>query len=167
MKKQMIAALLILITTAAFAGNEGPQAEPEAPKVLIAQLQMNSGFVPDWMPHQWTIDIEANGTVTTTKTFRGGEKQVQKIAKLASEVLKSLKLKTESTQMGELIELDPEAPECMDAPSTTYYAFHADGQKVPVSAVRQCKQFSKENATSSDYEVQSVLDGLKALAALI
>jgi hypothetical protein len=167
MKAQMIAAILVLMTTAAWAGNEGPQATQDLPNKLIAQMSISSGFIPDWMPHTRNINIDVKGVVTATKTFQGGRTEVQKLARLAPEVLKNLKSKVESTLVGDLKEVDPEQPMCTDAPSTTYYAIHADGLKVAVAGKAGCKDFSKENATEADYMVKNALEGLSLLASLL
>jgi hypothetical protein len=167
MKTQFLALVLILSSLTAFAGNEGPQAAPVLPPKLIAQLVTGSGFGPPSMPAVSTINVLENGKVQATDRYRDGHVTVEELAQLSPMVLAKLQTLVNSTVAGELVDPSPEFPGCMDAPSTTYYAILADGTKIAVAGQQQCKELQKSNATSSDYQIESILKGFISLANIL
>lgn len=166
MKTQIFALLLSLTTLTAWAGNEGPQAEPTEPRHVIAQIFTGSMFVPQDEPTTRTLDILADGTIEATKGYGNSRQDVQVLAKLSTEVLSNLKSLIEATQPGELIDLAPNRPGCMDAPTTTYYVILTSGEKIALAKNQACKKYEKKNTTSGDYKIKSLLDGLNSLAYL-
>lgn len=163
MKTQILAMLLVLSTLTAQAGNEGPQAAPKPPPKMIAQVVTGGGFAPPSVPVRRTIDVLADGQVQSTESYRDGHTVTKALAKLSKGVLSKLQAIVTATQAGELVDPNPQNPGCMDAPSITYYAILANQTKIAVASVEQCKQLERADASSGDYQIKDVLQGLMSL----
>jgi hypothetical protein len=167
MKKQILILALSLTALTARAGHEGPQAAPvPPPEPILAQMVTAGGMPgPGNSPRAYVLNIMSNGKVMAITEYPDHTKAVA-LARLESATLKKLKALVEQTAQGELVPANPDEPGCFDAPSTTYYAIHASGEKVAVAGDDQCKQLHKANANSADYTIQQILNGLRSLAVL-
>lgn len=167
MKKQILILALSLAALTAHAGHEGPQAAPTPPpEPILAQMITAGGMPgPGNSPRAYLLNITTSGTVMAVTEYPDHTTAVS-LARLESATLNKLKALVEQTVQGELVPANPDEPGCFDAPSTTYYAIHASGEKVTVAGDDQCKELHKANANSADYKIQQILSGLRSLAGL-
>lgn len=166
--KKIIAALLFTVSALTASaqkgkdGNEGPQAIlPQSP--AIAQVITSGGLFASFYE---TVEILADGTVQMKKMVNGQNIVIQNLATLAPSVLDKVKTIVESTQKGKLVDNDPSAPGCMDAPSITYYSIKSNGQKIAIAGKVNCKDYERPY-NQGDYQLKSILDGLKSLAQVL
>lgn len=167
MKSLIISVLLTVATLSANAGNEGPQAAPVRPPQVIAQVVQGGGFRQPTLPSSVSIEILSNGQVQETQSYQDGKVKVRALAKLSAAVVVKVKSLVAETKDAELVEVDPEAPACMDAPGTTYYAVHSDGAQVKISAKYGCKDYKKADAVDADYALENILSGFRSLASAL
>src|SRR4051812_38534656 len=86
MKKLILSQLLLaamLVSTSAFAGNEGPNAAPKPPPVVIAKATTYIGFRPPNMAGKVEISIKSDGSMTKTESYDDGHQDVRELGTLS------------------------------------------------------------------------------------
>lgn len=170
MKHLILALALCFSAVPAFAeaGNDGPNAAPKEIKAAsdyIAQINVANGFVPHNHPSGISVGVKADGFVEVTRIWWGGKMQVEVIARLSKRTTAKLQANVNAVSKGKIVDTNPGAPECVDAPTVTYLA-NVNGALVKVEQRAGCKDFRKKEANQADYAVVSTLKALAALAEL-
>lgn len=167
MKKNLLIMLITFVSKFSFATTDGLQASSPKPPAVIAEVQVIVAFGPPDSPRSQSVEILDNGTVQEKLVFQDQKIKIQKLATLASQVLRKVSIAVESTLPGELFDINPDQPVCMDAPTTVYYAIKKSGEKIAIAKQMQCHEFAKTNGTSSDYILKRTLSGLTGLASTL
>jgi|GEM_PF-4826236 len=161
--KSLVLALSLLLSIPAFAGHEGPEGVAILDPV-IAKVVTGSGFAPPVAPLSVTVQIHRSGLIEMIRAFPKNSKTTE-VATLAQPVALKLWGYTTSVVQAKLEDINPSAPECMDAPSTTYYAVQG-WQEVEVAMTQNCKEFRKANESDADREVKRALDAALELSMI-
>ena len=169
MKNLVMIALISLLATRSFAGNDGPQATPMPQPAVpdIAQYSVSIGFQSNPnMPFAVSISVNAEGRVRYTEHFRPGRVVNKEVAVLSKELTARLKASVAAIKPGKMVDPSPNDPGCYDAPTVTYQAIQASGERITLAQTHRCKGYEKENATDADKAVVEALNSLKDLAHL-
>lgn len=127
------------------AGTVSPQSE------VLLKYQMHVGFSPD--PQTIILTIDNKGEVLSKISYMRTKKVTRlEIAQLSSKVVENLKKQVASVpEDTKLISEDPNAPICMDAPTSKIFAI-VDGNEVQIyenSGCRVSKSYDGEAASLS------------------
>ncbi len=86
---------------------------------LLLKYEQSAGFSPRPSTHTITVDKLGN-VISTIHLLQGDKISTMEIAKLSAAALKNLKAQLAQVPLDvQLVDQDPNAPKCMDAPSTT------------------------------------------------
>lgn len=129
----------------------------------VAVVKTSGGFTPT--PRSTVLTLDADGTLTLTKTV-GSWNSTEvtstsvEVAKLNTSIVKAIVDDVAEANNTNVVAENPEAPECMDAPSTTYSVVK-DGALVLIGKLQNCKPYSLE-----DYQGQTAMRLLESLKTL-
>jgi hypothetical protein len=161
-----IMSLILSMSLLAHAGNEGAQAGPMPPQIVIAKVSIGGGFAPPSVPSSRVIEILNNGMVQQVYYYQNNVPKVMPLTELSQSVLKGLTAVLDRVQVGTLQDPNPVDPGCVDAPSTTY-AVVRNGQTIAVAQRMNCKEYVKSPATQDDQTVKDTLDALLKISNLL
>ena len=130
----------------------------------VATITTGGGYT--MRPTTSTVSIEANGTVTLETITGSYEPNVKpevknvKIAKLNPAIVAAIVKDIAEANNTNVVAEDPEAPECMDAPGTTFSVIK-DGSLTEIARRDNCKDYAL-----ADYQGRSALRILQSLLTL-
>lgn len=130
----------------------------------VAQIRTAIGFAP--VPSTITISLDADGTVTRETVSRpwnasAPTTETVLVANLNPAIIEVLLKDIEEASSLQIVAENPTAPECMDAPTTSYSVLKNDAL-VLISKNQGCK-----NYFLADYQGRNayrILNSLKTLA---
>jgi hypothetical protein len=165
MKKMIFSILTLVFVSSAFAGNEGPQAAPIAPKpAVVAERRMSGGFfAPPDVPYVRSLQILENGDVNKVEFYRNVADPVTVLVyKLTNAQIARLQNLVAGVQEGKMIDPQPEEHGCMDAPLFEDVVYKA-GTRIVIAQKFNCKDMVHDNATVADTKVIQALNKIEAL----
>jgi hypothetical protein len=130
-----------------------------APKPLEPVLKVETSvyFAPPEVSGVYTTMVTKDGQVLYIDN-----KHVRKeIARLSTDAVQKLLAEIEKVQSGELVKDDPNAPECMDAPSKTSTVVKADGTEVVVTQTLGCQPAMVANG----YAIRNLAETFQSLVS--
>lgn len=154
MKHQWVALSVFVSCTI---GLSQAHAAPQA-AVAIAEISHFGGFSPQPSLRSG-MRILDNGYV---QQYYGQDSTF--IARIAPEKVKALRSQIEETQVSELQLEDPDAPICMDAPSTSFKVRKANGKTVEIALRQNCRMSYLKNGDGRF--LVDILEGLNKLSYL-
>lgn len=164
MKKMIISVLVLGFALTAKAGNEGPQAAPPVPPVILAERTTNGGFfVPPDSAYAISLQILSNGDVQKVEFYRDPTvNKVNVILTLKAAQVSKLSKLVNQVQEGKMIDPNPQAPGCQDGPMFTDAVYHGN-TRIEISQNVACKSLVHENANKADAQVIKVLNAVERL----
>jgi hypothetical protein len=166
MKKQILILTMSLLSLAAQAGHEGPQASPTAPPQVIAEVSISPGlFAPPDRARGESVQIFDDGHVVKVMYY-SGRTETKDLATLSPEVSQKLNQLVSSITEGKMLDPNPLSPGCMDGPSTVYTAYPTVGKPVVIGLRQDCKEMKKSNESEADISVARILASLSNLGDL-
>lgn len=169
MKKHLIALALIfgaMNVSAQQMGNEGPNATPTLPQPqVLAEIVVNIGFhppSPNFPSHQ-NVVIMPNGVVWLYLNSADGPVASEFVTQLSPEILQKVREWAAAAPDSELVPVDPKAPQCMDAPSTTFYA-HNGTKRVEIGGKFGCKDYVTAAYGPGNRDLVKLLEVLMSVA---
>jgi hypothetical protein len=150
MKRSILTVMIVALTT--LASLTAGASEKEMPKGTLVQVWTAGGLVP--LPDYHSgLRVMENGNVLLIEG-----KKVSPVAKLSARTLSALKRMINGFEPGVLVDYEPDAPMCLDAPSTSYDVVRADGQVVKIGAWASCHDYVLQQDN-----VHIVLEAVKGL----
>ncbi len=129
---------------------------------VVAEVVTAGMFRPSDAPSSSGIRIMTDGKVISFTTYDDGRLVTKHIATLARDRVAAIKAEVAGLADVELTQADPDAPGCMDAPSTTYLAKNGRGTTVKLGGRYACLE---QVRADGEYTITpSVLEGLSNLA---
>ncbi|WP_413291506.1 hypothetical protein [Bdellovibrio sp. HCB337] len=167
MKKMFLSMLVVAFASVSFAGNEGPQAAPEYPGpktvTVLAERVLSSGFVPPGAVGLRKTQVLSDGSVVRLEWFGGAKPRKMSILTLSQKKLANLVQLINQIQEGDLFDLNPAAPSCQDAP-TSSDAVYKNGVEIKIAQNADCKPYGRKNATAADARVINLLNAIEQIA---
>jgi hypothetical protein len=165
MKKTFLSLLILASALSAKAGNEGPQAAPQLPPVqTLAERSFYGGFfVPPGSLRSHSLRILKTGEVVTEKWYGDADSEITPVFKLTADQLAKLTQLVNEVQVGAMIDPNPHAPSCMDAPGSSD-AVYREEVRIAIAETVNCKKMVHENATAADAQVILILDEVEKIA---
>lgn len=159
-------AVLALSTLAFLVSSFSASAHATSLPPKIAEYRVSSmGFRPGY----FEITIWANGVVsskTTAVSSTGGapRETVKTIAKLSESSLTIVNRRIAKLLKAKMVDPDPNAPKCMDAPKVRYSVFNF-GTEVEFAGVSYCHTMAPDDAAlqSESTAMVNLLNGLETL----
>lgn len=149
--KSLIVALSIVLSFAAAAA---------APS-FIARVSYVNGFGPNICRAQKLL-VLGNGQVKALDC----EGKARPLATLAPALVQKIVTAAANIAPQELVQAQPEAHGCWDAPSTIYSVVNAKGEIVDVAAQERCLEMVYPNYLREAQSLGHMLEGLSALKSL-
>lgn len=168
--KALVTLLCLLTSTAAFAaaeGNDGPFGAPHRPdhpaprkNPVVAEVSVASFFAHPAGRH--TVSVHANGDVMAKSEYRDPRKNTSKrVAKLESDVVEKLRENVDELRIDEVVDMEVDRPQCLDAPTTTYVVYPGLSGPQEIGRKQNCHDYRMKN-----YEGTSIISLLQGLQVL-
>lgn len=132
------------------------------PQILV-QVKTQGGFVPPSMAgHENGITVYDNGMFESfaRKNSTSPLKRTR-LGQLSPVATKKILEKVHTLKGTQLVAENPEAPSCVDAPSTDYTALNSQQETVVFSRNAGCQQYYIEEGEARS--LSTLLDGLRVL----
>jgi hypothetical protein len=124
----------------------------------LLTLTQGSGFSP--IPSSSQVSVSENGKIIRFKRVRAAVTK-ETLGQLSATTVQSLKDKIEGIDdNAKLVDPNPKAPKCMDAPSSSI-TINKGGKEITISARSSCHTSTVE-ATNA-YSLISIIEGLSSL----
>jgi hypothetical protein len=160
--KIFIALFLTLgLNLSTFAGNEGPQAIPKQPGMLVAESVVGIPFGPPSYPKSIRYQIYSSGyTQVVKKTSDGKADTITALKPFSTEEMRAMISDIKEIVPGPLFDPNPSMPGCMDGPSQVYKVYPSTKSEIDISSRFACKTNSRKNANQADADLIKILDDL-------
>lgn len=147
-----------ILSTGAFART------PALGRGVVAEVVTAGMFRPADAPSSSGVRIMTDGKVISFTTYDSGRIVLKQVATLTADRVRAIKAEVADLADVELEQADPDAPGCMDAPSTTYLAKNSRGVTVKLAGRFACLE---QIRTDGAYTITpKVLEGLVDLTYL-
>ena len=124
----------------------------------LITLSRSSGFSPRPQSTKLTID-ESGSIVRAVRTL--GDLKKENLGKLSASAIQSLKDKIEAIDdNAKLVDPNPKAPRCMDAPSTTV-TINKGGKDIVISSIVSCHTSTVDDGNA--VELANLISSLETL----
>ena len=163
-----ITSLLITLacTTAAFAGNDGPQGQAKLPVQVLAESRSGGGLTPPNAIRSSLVQISTDGSVKATFFYQSAPTKTVSLATLSASVTAKLVANVSAAVAGNVVDDNPNGG-CQDAPFSHYSVTKADGEKVEIAQTAHCRSIQKDNLNAQEAQVLAVLKGFDSVVALV
>ncbi|HVK60141.1 MAG TPA: hypothetical protein VM432_01275 [Bdellovibrionales bacterium] len=164
--KTLFLSLMLLASSAAFAGNEGPQAAPvPPPNPTVAKASVHSFFTPQDSAKTTIVEVLRSGQVKLSlQYFDASRNKTSNMLRLSPELTRKIVALVAKVEAGKLVDPTPEDPGCFDAPYTSFKAVKDNGQEIEIAANSACKHMLKQPRNGADAELERILKSLLDLA---
>lgn len=162
MKKIIFSLLVLMFANISLAGNEGPQATPEAPPiVLVERLHSGGFFVPPGALMSQSLQVRSNGEVVKVERIRGNENSPKTtlILTLSKDKIAQVQQLVSAVRKGEMVDPDSQSPGCQDAPSSRDRVFQG-AIEITIAETSNCKKYIHENASAADAQLIKILNAI-------
>jgi hypothetical protein len=161
MDKIMKIFMKALVTTATLLAGTAMAQTYTLPDGVIGELTLAGGLRPSEMPAAQGVRIFEDGKAVFFEDYDDGRHVESEIAVIAASRITALRNQTADFTVDELVQDDPEAPGCFDAPGLTYVGRNGAGVAVALMGRYACKDYHRADYASSS--LPEVLDGLYRL----
>ena len=133
---------------------------------VVLEMKTSGGMMAPNRSNTFITYVLENGDVMQSVRSPIGHHPDEFKATLSRDVMDKLLNLAEKAKAGKLVDADPEAPRCMDAPGTSYKIFKKDGRAVTFKTRDFCHDFFLQNDSLDAYMLSNVLEGLRSLSNL-
>lgn len=164
MKSLFLSLALVALGFNATAGNEGPQADPGTPTLVVAEYRSLGGlFIPQNSPHTYQYQILTNRKAVVIAHMRRMNPPKVTILKTLSEAeMRQFLNLVKQVKPGALFDARPNEPRCEDAPSY-FWSVNTPKGKIDIASKVDCKTMSRKNSTAADQKIVQILTDLEKL----
>jgi hypothetical protein len=151
---------LVILASPNFAQASAGANTAQGPDRLIAQAFSGGGMpMPRVKCQMSELSIYASGKVIATRC----KADSRLVATLSPSIIAKMTTLTETLKSSELAPLNPDAPECADAPMTAFSVFKKNAQSIEIGAVVNCRE---ELPTQDPYAAELIRDLLKSMVSV-
>ena len=139
-------------------------ADYDMPRGVLAQVSVSGGFKPIDAPYATGVRIRQNGHVESFSISNDGKTETRLLAVLTPQRTAAIAAEPRKLTVVKLVQADPNAPPCADAPETVYLARNSRLEVVPLKGTINCNKYLRADGAWSD--LPAILDGFLTLSYL-